>query len=179
METIKNVIASSLQDPNFILNMILHSLILFTFLTVFFNFFIVELSEKAFKDEITHLMEGGLNKIELDGVAEKTLLSALPLDKIEKKLQEKDKTVSALNKGLMNTLWTANIILWIVLIIGIFITHKVYGLHLSEIITENVLTFVLVGIAEYLFFTQIAFKFIPVEPSFISKQFIEKVKAKF
>ena len=154
-------------------------LILFTFLTLFFNFFIVELSEKAFKDEVTHLMEGGLSKIELEGVVEKSLLSVLPLDKLEKKLQEKDKTVKALNKGLMNTLWTANIILWVVLIIGVLITYQVYNLHLSEIITENVLTFILVGAAEYLFFTQIAFKFIPVEPSFISKQFVEKVKGKF
>ena len=52
------------------------------------------------------------------------------------------------------------------------------NLKIEEIIIENLIIFAFVGLVEYYFFTRIALKFVPVEPSFISKQFINSLKEK-
>ncbi len=49
-------------------------------------------------------------------------------------------------------------------------------LNIKDIVIENAIIFMFVGIVEFLFFKTIAFKFIPVEPSFISKEFLNQVK---
>jgi hypothetical protein len=52
-------------------------------------------------------------------------------------------------------------------------------MHVKEVVIENLITFTFVGIVEFMFFKHIAFKFIPVAPSFISQQFLEKVQKLF
>lgn len=47
--------------------------------------------------------------------------------------------------------------------------------HFKEICIENVLTFILVGIIELLFFSFIAIKYIPIEPSLLMTSFIDSL----
>jgi hypothetical protein len=109
-------------------------------------------------------------------VEQELLINNLPLDKISKYYDGVDKTVDAMNKGLLNSLWISNVILWVCFLIGTFLIHDIYNLHIKDIVIENILTFALIGVAEYLFFTQIGLKFVPVEPSFISNQFLDTSK---
>ena len=175
------ILNEKLRQPSFILNMAVHSLILFTFLSAFFAFFVAKLSEDAFKDEVNKLIDEGLHPIVSsmnDSQTTKGMLHILPLDQMEKNFSAKDKTVAAKNQGIINSMWTVNIVLWIGLIVAVMIASMMYDLDIKHVLIENAATFAIIGIAEYLFFTKIALKFIPVEPSFITKQMMDKVKSK-
>jgi hypothetical protein len=181
MENIKNILFKQLQDPNVIFDMVLHSLILFTFLTLFFSFYVSKISTTLFNDEVNNIINENIdhtidNMKEKQTTTQEVLINNLPLDKISNYYNGMDKTVDAKNNGLLNSLWISNIILWVCFIIGTYLIYDIYNLHIKDIIIENILTFVLIGIAEYLFFTRIGLKFVPVEPSFISKQFLDKSK---
>ena len=64
-----------------------------------------------------------------------------------------------------------SIILIVFLIIGLIVTiiilqfscNKCTGIN--SIILENIITFIFIGIVEYLFFTKVAFKYVPSPPS--------------
>lgn len=49
---------------------------------------------------------------------------------------------------------------------------------IKEIIVENILTFLFVGVIEYLFFTMIALKYIPVMPSLMADSFFADINKK-
>lgn len=176
------IIKKSFSDVNFNINLILHSLILFTFLTLFFAFFIAKISTQIFNDEISHLTENSLgdkiNSIK-DNTIVKNALGVLPIDKLIASYEKPDKAAAMNNKGLLNTVFFVNVLLWVGLIIVIVLLKYNCNseLHIKEILLENAAIFSVVGIIEYFFFTRIALKFVPVQPSFISKQFLESVKS--
>ena len=151
-----------------------HSLVLFTFLTIFFIYFISKLEKQAFISELTDLIENAMHSLNIpfkvpDYININTLINLY---------SKPDQTTEMYNKLLMNALVLVNIILWVALIIIIFIV-KWYNwneLELSIIIIENILIFMVIGVIEYLFFTRIAFKYIPVEPSFMKKQLIQTIQ---
>jgi len=176
------ILKNSFTDVNFNINLILHSLILFTFLTLFFTFFISKVSTQVFNDEISNLTEHSLgdkiNSIK-DNTLVKNTMDILPIDKLIANYEKPDKAADMSNKGLLNTVFFVNILLWLGLIIVIILLKYNCNseLNIKEILLENAAIFSVVGIIEYFFFTRIALKFVPVQPSFISKQFLESVKS--
>jgi len=176
------IFKKSFSDVNFNINLILHSLILFTFLTLFFTFFISKVSTQVFNDEISHLTEQSIgdkiNSIK-DNTIVKNTIGVLPIDKLIASYKNPDKAAAMNNKGLLNTVFFVNVLLWVGLIIVIIILkyNCKSELHLKEILLENAAIFSIVGIIEFLFFTRIALKFVPVQPSFISNQFLKSVKS--
>jgi hypothetical protein len=156
---------------NIICNYFVHSLILFTFLTLFFIFFISKLVKNGFVVEITHLIDlamKSLNNIKLPF----NLPNNLNINNIINVFSKPDETTTMYNNLLIHSLLIVNIILWtgLIIILAILKYYNWEELELGTIALENFLIFSFVGIVEYLFFTQIAFKFVPVEPSFIKSQ---------
>ena len=47
---------------------------------------------------------------------------------------------------------------------------------LTHIITENIITFIFIVLVEYLFFVNVAFKFVPAPPSLLTNSLINKFK---
>ena len=78
-----------------------------------------------------------------------------------------------------NNRWVARVNMLIVLIILISLILVVGVLHFScgkcvpikDIVMENIVVFIFIGIVEYMFFTKIAFNFIPVPPSTLVTSF--------
>ncbi len=181
-----NIIMKLLNDPNVIFDMMLHGLLLFTFLTLFFSFYISKTSEKVFNEEINNLFDNTIND-KLNNINSmikqshtiQNVVDSIPLDTIKNHYNDKDTKVNSMNQGILHSIWTANIILWVCFIIGVYLLHDKYDLHIKDIFTENIIIFILIGAAEYLFFTRIGLNFIPVEPSFISKQILETSKKIF
>lgn len=170
-------------DYNFLINLMLHSLILFTFLSLFFHFFISKVSKKAFNHEINGQIGNVMGKF-------LPLLRANPLydvikQNIDKNIvllpyQVPDKKVKKANNRLLRNLLIANVVGWLVFFGVIYYLKSINAkINLLETLGENLIVFAFVGAAEYYFFTRIALKFIPVEPSFISKQFLEQLKTQF
>lgn len=198
IEILKNIFS----DVNFNINLTMHTLVLFTFLSIFFVFYISKLSKHAFDDEISHLIEESLgDKIkkfkntdsninkELSNLIKESLgdklikdlkqvQSNFSTDKLEKEWDKPDKPSEMHNKGLFNTLFFVNVLLWIGLIVVICILNMNPNstLNIKDIVIENAVIFTFIAIVEFLFFTTIALKFIPVAPSFISQEFLNQVK---
>ena len=174
METIKKIFA----DKNFRFNMILHSLILFSFLSIFFFLYITTLTTQAFSSEVTNLMADKMQKVaaqvKTDPVA-KQLITHLPLPKMVKMFQQPDKVVTVKNEGLLSIIIFVNVLTWLFLVLCMTIFDS--GVDVTFVAIENIITFAFVGAIEFLFFKYIAFKFVPVEPSFITVQFMENLKS--
>lgn len=156
---------------NILCNYFVHSLILLTFLTLFFIFFIAKMTKNIFASEISHLIDLAMKTINLPF----KIPDDLNINSLINVFSTPDSTTANYNKLLFNSLAIVNLILWTVLIIVLAIL-KYYNwenLELGTIALENFLIFSVVGIIEYLFFTQIAFKFVPVEPSFIKAQLVK------
>ena len=156
---------------NIISNYFIHSLILFTFLTIFFIFYISKLVKETFVQEITHLIDAAMKTSSIPF----KIPDYINLNNLINVYSKPDSTPLMFNSLLMKSLTIVNIILWVSLII-IFAILKYYNgeeFELSVILFENFLIFIFVGIIEFLFFKQIAFKFVPVEPSFIKTKLID------
>ena len=72
--------------------------------------------------------------------------------------------------------------MWIFFVFILLVVNNCANLsikNLSLLILENLVVFTFIGSIEYIFFTQIAFKYVPVVPSFISQQFVSIIKDKF
>ena len=187
MNNILPYIQEKFLEVDFLVNFVLHVLILFTFLTFFFMFFICKKSEEAFNGEIqTQLHEVIHKQIEVLKKENKydtfvKIKNVYPLDKIIKLLNSKNKAVENYNNGLINITLTITILSWIGFIIIILLLKYTCASHLNigEILLENTIIFGLIGLGEYFFFTRIALQYIPVEPSFITKKFIERLRNLF
>jgi hypothetical protein len=92
---------------------------------------------------------------------------------------KQDQTVKTSNEKVFFYIFLVNILLIIIFIIMTFYFYKTKNISSDEIkiiVLENVLTFGFVGIIEYLFFTQVALKYIPVQPSLIYTSFLDSLK---
>ena len=173
-----------ITDIDFNVNLFMHFILLLSFLTILFIYLISKLSSDAFNDEVGHLlkeiMEKNTETMKKDPSFEYTS-KLLPLDKLHKMFKKQDSTVKTHNDDLIRLIVIINTLIWLFFIVLILVLKYNCDSHLNikEIIFENFVLFSLVGFVEYLFFTRIAVKFIPVEPSFISKQFVDALKNKF
>lgn len=178
-----DIVKNNLYNVNFDINLFLHFLILYTFLSIFFIKFISKVSSNAFNGEVSHLI---MNKLK-DKLSDlktnpnfQLLTKFLPINNIKKLLSKQNSTVKAYNDGLFNMIMLSVGLLWVGFIVVVLILkyNCESELKLERIFIDNLIVFAFVGLGEYYFFTRVALKFIPVEPSFISKQFLQSLKDK-
>lgn len=165
------------------INIFLHVLILFTFLTIFFIMFVSKLTKKAFENEVGHLIEENLGKAIDDLEPEKKQeisdgLRLFPFDKFEKRYQQPTEFIEERNYFIQLGAIITSIIGIVGLILIIFILKSTCGIcvPISHIITENFITFIFIGLVEYMFFVNVAFKFVPSPPSLLVKTLINNFK---
>ena len=158
------------MNINFVVNYFTHALILFTFLSILFIFYISDVTRNAFITEISHLIHTAFDNVP-------KVSNKLDLSSLINAYSKPDKTADLHNKLLFKSLGIINLILWILFIVIIYILKLSYTeLDMTHILIENAIIFSIIAIVEYLFFTNIALKFVPVEPSFIKKQLINILK---
>jgi len=174
-----------INTTDFNINLLFQFLLLFTFLTVFFIFYISKVSTNAFNSELSKLTREIIENNIIDLKEDPIFLQInkmLPLKKLHNLLNTKqDPAVANKNDGLINTIITFNLLTWLLFIVIILILKYQCKteFNLSEILLESTVTFIFVGMFEYYFFTRIASTYIPVVPSFISKQFLNSLKGQF
>lgn len=170
-----------ISTVDFNINLFLHFLLLFTFLTVFFIVFISKVSSKAFNGEVTELtgkiVENNIKPLKENKNFE-NIVKTIPSKQLYDLYSNEDSVVKNTNAGLINNVISILIFSWILFIVVIVLLKYQCGItiHLEEIIVENLVTFAIVGLFEYYFFTRIAGTYVPVAPSFISQQFIDSIK---
>lgn len=165
------------------LNIILHSIILLTFLTLFFFLFISQQEKSAFQNEIGSLINTYLTQT-LDKIPKsqlrKQLKSILPqLDSI-KNLYQVDNPYTSERNLLIKFSSGFLIILLVTILVSIISTLSI-GCdrnlkYLKFIIIENLVIFSFVGLIEFFFFTKIAINYIPTTPSLMIGTLIDRMK---
>lgn len=174
-------------QANFAMNIGLHVLILFTFLTVFYFLYISKLTETTVKNSFDNLIKSNIKDIlsQLDTIDKKTgnqlNINWVAFNNYAKKLIDDSQgnlpEIESNNKKL-KFLAIGMIVLIVLVLIGLFFFFKWQGYHIQwwPIIKENLIIFSFVGVIEFLFFQKIAAAYIPVTPDFVSTSVLERIK---
>lgn len=163
------------------LDVMIHILILFTFLSLFFFMYVSKIETGAFQNEIGDNLEKSVTDI-LDRNRNKVLPT---LNRIRPGLNQLQNTYSMPMKysteknRLLRFTSIFIALLLLCAILSIVITLKFdcgKDSGIWHIIIENVIVFIFIGIVEYWFFTNIAIKYIPTSPSLMVDTMIDTVK---
>jgi hypothetical protein len=171
---------------NIISDLGVHALILFTFLTSFFLLYVSKLSVNELKEQLSNLIENDLGQmIRENKNKHKNLLEGplnmLPYKKLKEYYSKKDPFQEMNNSWLKESLIITNLSLFIIVIGSIFLISYICSLKVDimELIQINVLTFLGIGIVEYLFFTRVALNYVPTPPSLLLDTIINNTKNYF
>ncbi len=187
----KTTISEIFTDPTFLSDIFIHTLILFTFLTCLFIYYILGLSITGFKNNISILIDKlkpKLNNIKEHPIIKENVLN-INFKNIIKKTDEEDKYVKNNNNNIKTSLLVINVLLW-VFILSIVILYNILihshaecakydKINWMEELIQNSIIFTIIGIIELVFFNTVIMNYIPVEPSFITKYGLDRLKNKF
>jgi hypothetical protein len=167
---------------NFGVNVYVHVLFLFIILSSLFMFYIADLTSKAANHELVHLAEKSIDeqygKLTADQQEQaRKMLSTVDLNTFSDLFNKEEKTRKYNNTAIFDSI-KSNIFMLVLFLILIVIFAKLvcYKLPIRHILLENVIIFAGIGMVEFMFFKFIILKYIPVEPSFMMKYLIERVK---
>ena len=168
---------------NFALNVTLHVLILFSFLTLLFFLFISHVEEKSVDDALQGAIGGQTDQFltALDNAAGKNIdwdEVGILAKKIQKDAQGKLPSITENNEKLRNTSIIAISVLFVVFcatFVYFSFVRKV-ELNMRRILVENIIIFSFVGLIEYFFFTNVAAKYVPVTPDVLTATILERLK---
>ena len=144
---------------------------------------IVDLSKKTFNSEITELIHkllGEKTHLLKENNIVQNILYKLKINRLLGLYDKPYDKTEIHNNRKIELLFTIIILLW-VFFIGIVIILNYNcskDIDIKHLLIENTFVFLFIGAAELLFFKYIAFKFIPVEPSYISKKGLDIMKEK-
>lgn len=128
-------------------------------------------------EELAHLEQ--LGKLEnLEKIKQLVIPKYNFIDGLKKNLKNKDKYTEENNNWVKKSILVFNIFAFIIVTLTILILTKQCNtcIDIRDIIKTNLITFVFIAIVEYLFFYNVASKYIPTKPSLFIKSAIERLK---
>jgi hypothetical protein len=163
------------------LNVTIHIVILFSFLSLFFFLFVSKVEQKAFQQEIANLIDKNVQDT-LEPRKEAitpTLKNFIPVLRDVSNLNSGPDVASVKQNILIKFSAVFTVLLLLSICISIVLTLTFdcgKNVPLKEILLENTFTFILVGIIEFIFFTKIAIQYVPASPTLMLKTIIETLK---
>lgn len=176
----------SAQQVNYWLNIGLHVLILFTFLTILFFVYISRVETKAVSDAVNSTIKEQTGKV-LSEIDETAAGSVTKDDwhkirdiaiKIQADSQGELPEIKQNHKNLKITASIVIVVLFLVLA-AIFLYYGVkkgHKIHIKKILTENAIVFACIGAIEFMFFTKVAAKYVPVTPDVMASTALERIR---
>ena len=176
------------SEANYSFNIGLHVLILFTFLTVFFFTYVSKISKENINNALKSIVKIETRKF-LDEINKwdkifnfRSTINWDEADKIANKfVKNSQNELPEITKNNTRLLWVG-----IIMIVSLFLLlSSMYfyyryvlklDINLGRIFGENIVIFSIIGIIEFIFFSQIASKYIPVTPDFVSKSVLDRIK---
>lgn len=172
-------------DITFVVNILTHCLILLVILSIFFWKFVSKKESKVLTDELNIEIDDIFKDSKKDLNENQKIIynnivsqHSQELDIIQNYYQKGSKLVKTENKDLLkfNYVFIGIFILIIATIIfTAYFTCK-YKINFLSILKENIGTFIFLGVIEFFFFKYIASEYIPVKPSFMSKNLFGYLK---
>jgi hypothetical protein len=164
-------------------NVSVHVLILFTFLSVFFFMYISKVAGDAFKSEIDEIIESNLidtlRKNDQSGQMKQTLLNNSASLKILEDMYNQPSPLVEEHNYFMKVV-TYGTIIAMVLMTSVVIAVQYFScgtcIPITGIILENAIIFGFIGVVEYMFFKNVASQFVPAPPSLMVKTAISAIK---
>lgn len=171
---------------NFSLDIVLHVLILFTFLTIFFFAYVSKLEKQSLDSTVSNVINNNTNTFlgKFDEFSKKydvkvnwNIINNIA-DNLVKNSQGESPEIKKNNDKLFKGSIIAIIIGFILFIISvIFLKYYMnYDVHIGHILLLNIVIFSITGVIEYLFFMNVASKYVPVTPDVISNTILERLK---
>lgn len=174
------------------INGALHVLILFSFLTILFFTLVTSIETKTFEEQITDMTnsstkEAFKNLSQQDKERISKIINAdmgggqSAIDIAIEHYSKPDPVNVERNMWVKITaieiIIAIFVCLVVVLLVLIFSCNKCIGIF--DIIKENIITFIFIGAVEYMFFVNVALKYVPVLPSTLSTSLIKYFKESF
>lgn len=157
-----------------IFSSILHMTLLFIFLSILFWTLIKNVEETSIKKELDKTIDNVFSKININ-----PKYFQEPSKKILDNFYQNE---SIIYKNNNEKLLFFNVIIIVILIISLIVNILIkyfncnQTLQLGEILGENIIILIFVGIIEFLFFKFIASKYVPVLPSDLPDAFSKSVE---
>lgn len=171
------------QPYSFLVNAGIHTLILFIFLTILFFTYISKLTESHVNEEVEQMVRANLNPLlwelylaDVNGDIPWTLVSQGCV-LLETQYVGETKEVKQSNANLLDGVIFAIIGLFLVVVaLAVYWYKAGYELGLKLLLLENAAIFMMVGMVELFFFQNVAAKYIPVLPSDVITDLLERIK---
>lgn len=146
---------------NLLISVTLHISLLFIFLSILFWTVISPTESRSFDSELDKSIDNINYKQKVPKEVKDYLLTVYSNKNIT---QEK-------NNNLLLTMNISIIVVLIILLITQVVFHTLRGgqVNYGEIILENIVILIIVGIIEFFFFKNIASRYIPVKPSYMTE----------
>ena len=158
----------------------------FTFLTVLFFTYISKIESESLSNVLNSAINNNVGKA-LSKIDESPLVNKYidweQLNEMAKNIQIEAKGESAdvvENHRKLLIIGICIITGLFMVLIGLYIYHYMKGekINIKKIIIENIIVFSFIGGIEFLFFTKIVSKFVPVTPDMLTNTILERVKYK-
>ena len=171
---------------NAAVNLLVHSVLLFAFLCGFFYLYISQLVDTHISDEVVDeartLIENKYFDMNFtDRMRMSILLQSMPLTSLMDAYSKPDDV--KLENNYFSKLSSTIIIVAMVCVIGVLIFTYTFrcnrSINLEHILLENIIIFFFVALIELGFFMYIASKYVPVMPSAIMKDMVDRIKTNF
>lgn len=161
------------HDTQFQINVVLHIFILFTILSIFYLSFISKVETDALNYELDQIIDEGIgaNVKKLPNNL-KRFLKEVPIEQIQKLYNQPDPVRELNNQWVSRSIITMSLTLLVSLLLIVYVLKSGCNtcIDYSALFWENLITFLFVGTVEGAFFIYIAFKYIPVAPSFLMQK---------
>ena len=169
---------------HFGVNILTHVTFLFTVLTCLFVFFTSKIVEDSVNDQVIDLINDNIddNKKKLNNLLKRNNLNFNGLSNFDfskiKNIFALENTERRNNNKLIKQILFIIIFAFVVMIILAVLINKSMCGHLSikEILIENIIIFIFIGMVEMTFFLKIALKYTPGYPSTFSKIILKTLK---
>ena len=183
MSNLNDKICTTKQNSvNFGVNILTHCTFLLAIICSVFFLFTERIMTNAMNNQIEDLAVDTIDKFYNDSTPENQQAIKLSLQHAQLEIalniyqsQSEDRIIN--NKWIEKIIYVIVALLIVVVIIAILISKAHCGnISVIEILSENIIIFMCVGIVEFLFFTKIIIKYIPAYPSTLSHVFVDKLK---
>jgi hypothetical protein len=173
------------RNTSLLLNSLVHVLILFSFLTIFFMFVVSGLERDAIDGQVKELIDTNMGpaieKADTDGALKK-VLEKMSDAGVLKTLEEEYDSPSQDTVDWNNWVFYFNktVLASLIILVGtvLYTLSQSCGMcpNYAHLFWENLIIFGAIGTVEYLFFMNIAKNYVPVAPSFMEKQLVDDLK---
>ena len=167
---------------NYIIYSLIHITGLFIIISSVYLFYTKKMTENLVNDELNLLANDAIKEklYSLDPVTQsfiKNKLQLIQLEQVKKLYIKPDAEYTTNNKWVVHGIYAIIIVLIIIILIANILSKQYCSnIHLKDILKENLVIFLFIGIIEFMFFKYAILKYIPYGPSYVNNLVISHIK---